>query len=94
MGELPAMVANPGTQVGHIHGMCSAIVQSSEQGPWCTPYEMATGTQTTKMASCFPCSTYMYSTGYTPTSTHLGRGESWVPPQSGSRLETETRQSE
>ncbi|WP_444930669.1 hypothetical protein ACJJIF_02500 [Microbulbifer sp. SSSA002] len=73
-----------GTQhlrVGYVHGMCSAIVQCKHLGPWATPYEMATGTQTTKMASCFACTTYMYANGYPPSSIHLGRGESWVPPK-------------
>ncbi|WP_163931628.1 hypothetical protein [Paraferrimonas sp. SM1919] len=75
-------INNDKIKVAYIHGMCSAIVESSKYGPWCTPYEMATGTETTKMASCFPCSTYMYSTGFPPSSIHLGRGESWVPPHS------------
>jgi len=32
------------------------------------------------MASCFPCTTYMYAGRFPPSSMHLGRGESWVPP--------------
>lgn len=85
MGTLPN--DNNNEKIGYIHGMCSAIIKCEEHGPWCTPYEMATGDKTTKMASCFPCATFMYATGYPPTSIHLGRGESWVPPQAGPRME-------
>lgn len=67
-------------RIGYIHGMSSAIVESIAHGPWCTPYEIATGEVTTKMASCFACTTYMYAAGFPPSSIHLGRGESWVPP--------------
>lgn len=75
------------TKVGYVHGMCTAIHDCVKSGPWTTPYEMATGQVTTKMASCFPCTTYMYSAGFPPSSIHLGRGESWVPPRDGRRLE-------
>ena len=34
---------------------------------------------TKKMASCVPCTLFMVAAGYPPTSTHLGRGESWAP---------------
>ncbi|WP_223645727.1 hypothetical protein [Corallococcus sp. EGB] len=44
-----------------------------------TPYEIAVGKQTTKLASCFPCSIFMEATGHAASSTHLGRGESWSP---------------
>ncbi|OOF20876.1 hypothetical protein BZJ19_16905, partial [Salinivibrio proteolyticus] len=69
------------SRVGYVHGMCTAIVKCKHLGPWATPYEMATGSDTTKMASCFACTTYMYANGYPPSSIHLGRGESWVPPK-------------
>ena len=76
------------TRIGYVHGMCTAIVKCKHAGPWSTPYEMATGSETTKMASCFACTTYMYANGYPPSSIHLGRGESWVPPHhSYTRLE-------
>ncbi len=79
MGQLPQSKRQDEI-IGYIHGMSSAIVACVRHGPWCTPFEMATGTKTTKMASCFPCCTYMYAAGYPPSSMHLGRGESWVPP--------------
>ncbi len=70
--------------VGYVHGMSWAIRESIKCGPWCTPYEMAVGKDTTKMASCFPCTTYMYAANYPPSSIHLGRGESWHPlPDTG-----------
>ncbi|HKQ77852.1 MAG TPA: hypothetical protein VJ810_29410 [Blastocatellia bacterium] len=82
-----------GERVGYIHGMTAAINKCISAGPWCTPYELATGTDTTKMASCFACTTYMYATGFPPSSTHLGRGESWVPPKpklvSGEKIDAE-----
>ncbi len=40
---------------------------------------MAVGSDTSQMASCFPCTTYMYAAGFPPSSVHLGRGESWLP---------------
>ena|GEM_PF-2214346 len=68
-----------GGLVGYVHGMSWAIQECIKCGPWCTPYEQAVGSDTTKMASCFPCTTYMYAAGFPPSSAHLGRGESWAP---------------
>jgi hypothetical protein len=83
LGLLPSDVKEKTDIIRYIHGMTSAIVKCVSSGPWCHPFEHASGEQTTKMASCFPCTTYMYATGFPPSSTHLGRGESWVPPKSG-----------
>ncbi|MCI0394427.1 MAG: hypothetical protein L0332_35910 [Chloroflexi bacterium] len=79
MGPLPGDVRAP-ERIGYIHGMSSAINRCVSSGAWCTPYELATGEVTTKMASCFACTTYMYAAGFPPSSIHLGRGESWIPP--------------
>jgi len=79
MGPLPEKVNTP-DRIGYIHGMCSAVAKCVSAGAWCTPYELATGKVTTKMASCFACTTYMYAAGFPPSLSHLGRGESWVPP--------------
>jgi hypothetical protein len=93
LGPLPAerRELKAPARICYIHGMVSAIVKSVSVGPWCAPYELATGTETTKMASCFACTTYMYATGFPPSSTHLGRGESWIPPkpelESGEQIE-------
>lgn len=65
--------------VGYTHGMSWAMREAIRRGPWCTPYEIAAGSVTTKMASCFACTTYMYAAGFPPSSIHLGRGESWAP---------------
>lgn len=74
-------VGTPTTQTvsGYTHGMVQAIYKAYSLGPACTPYEIAVGTKTTKLASCFPCTMFMTALGYPPTSTHLGRGESWAP---------------
>jgi hypothetical protein len=63
----------------YTHGMIQAIYKAYGLGPSCTPYEIAVGDQTKKMASCLPCTLFMVATGYPPTSIHLGRGESWAP---------------
>jgi hypothetical protein len=76
----------------YTHGMIQAIYDvhfqklSHDTGPNKntpyhpgTPYEIAVGKQTTKLASCFPCSLFMEATGHPASSTHLGRGESWSP---------------
>ncbi|MEU8571101.1 hypothetical protein AB0C51_22620 [Streptomyces pathocidini] len=64
---------------GYTHGMIQAIYKAYALGPSTTPYEITVGTETTKLASCVPCSLFMIALGYPPTSIHLGRGESWVP---------------
>jgi hypothetical protein len=63
--------------VQYVHGMSWAMREAVRWGPWCNAYEMAVGVQTTKLASCFPCTTYMYAAGFPPSSCHIGRGESW-----------------
>jgi hypothetical protein len=68
-----------GNLVGYTHGMISAIYKAAQRGPWCTPFEIAVGKKTTKLASCFTCSTFMYAAGFPPSNIHLGRGESWSP---------------
>jgi hypothetical protein len=80
--KIPTMVAEhptPGGLVGYTHGMIQAIYDCGAHGPWCTPFEIAVGSSTTKLASCFTCSLFMYAAGYPPSSIHLGRGESWTP---------------
>ena len=80
--SIPGMVEEPaksGSIVGYTHGMIQAIYDCAAHGHGCTPYEIAVGNKTTKLASCFPCTLFMYAAGYPPSSIHLGRGESWVP---------------
>lgn len=65
--------------VAYTHGMIHCIYKAYALGPSCAPYEITVGTQTTKLASCLPCTLFMTASGYPPTSIHLGRGESWAP---------------
>ncbi|RKH10769.1 hypothetical protein D7V97_12960 [Corallococcus sp. CA053C] len=78
-GMVQEPFSTPMGVVGYTHGMIQAIYDAVAHGPWCTPFEIAVGHQTTKLASCFPCTLFMYAAGYPPSSIHLGRGESWVP---------------
>lgn len=68
-----------GGVVGYTHGMIQSVYDAVATGPWCTPFEIAVGTKTTKVASCFVCTTFMYAAGFPPSNIHLGRGDSWVP---------------
>lgn len=43
-------------------------------------FEIALTSDTSKVSSCFPCSTFMYANNNLPTSTHLGRGDNWSIP--------------
>jgi hypothetical protein len=63
----------------YVHGMIQAIYKAYTLGPSCVPYEIAVGDKTKKMASCLACTLFMYASEYPPTSTHLGRAESWAP---------------
>ncbi|HEX8081072.1 MAG TPA: hypothetical protein VF557_12745 [Jatrophihabitans sp.] len=77
-----AYVGKPLTRediVGYTHGMIQAVYKAYSLGPACVPYEIAVGDRTTKLASCFPCTMFITSLGYPPSSSHLGRGESWAP---------------
>jgi hypothetical protein len=62
--------------VGYVHGMIQAIYDVRWRGAG-TPYEIAVGKQTTKLASCLTCAIFMEANGFPASSTHLGRGESW-----------------
>jgi hypothetical protein len=71
--------------VGYPHGMVQAIydvVQWKLASPGKaagTPYEIAVGEHTTKLASCFCCAIFMQANDFPASATHLGRGESWSP---------------
>lgn len=78
--DLPPKGAMPRTDIaGYTHGLVQAIYKAYHNGPQAVPYEIAVGSQTTKLASCFACTTFMTALGYPPTSIHLGRAESWMP---------------
>lgn len=75
--------------VQYTHGMSWAMREALRWGPWTTAYEMAVGAFTKKRASCFACTTYMWSSGFPASSTHLGRCESWAPLPDGALGEAE-----
>jgi hypothetical protein len=74
-------MSEPGTTdiATYTHGMIQAIYKAYALGPSCSPFEIAVGDLTKKMASCLPCTLFMCATGYPPTAIHLGSGESWAP---------------
>lgn len=74
-GEFPR---NGDGVVGYCHGMNWAIMHTALLGGG-TAYEVAVGFETTKLASCFGCTTFMYANGAPPSFMHFGRAESWVP---------------
>jgi hypothetical protein len=74
-GEYPEKGAGV---VGYCHGMNWAIMHTALLGGG-TAYEVAVGRGTTKLASCFGCTTFMYANGAPPSYMHFGRAESWVP---------------
>lgn len=78
MKFLPPQI-DPTDIATYTHGMIQAIYRAYQMGPDCTPYEIPVGTDTKKLASCLPCTLFMYAAGYPPSSIHLGRGESWAP---------------
>ncbi len=64
--------------VGYTHGLVRAIYECERIGEG-RPYEMSLGTNTAKLASCMSCSFFMVANGYSPSASHLGAGESWLP---------------
>lgn len=85
--------------VGYTHGMIQAIydvewrkLTDPTKKPG-TPYEIAVGNPTTKLASCFTCASFMQANDYPASAIHLGRGESWCPlyPESGDSKNAQDR---
>jgi len=76
---LPGKPLGNAELVGYAHGMIFAGCRAVAEGPWCTPYEIAVGHQTTKLASCFGCTLFMYANGFPPSDIHLGYAQSWAP---------------
>lgn len=63
------------------HGMILAMAKYKTDIANSFIFEIALGAGTTKVSSCFPCSTFMTANGRSATSTHLGRGDNWnIPP--------------
>lgn len=66
------------------HGMIQAMI--NHEAAICNDknlffFEIALGSNTTKVSSCIPCSMFMTSVDMPPISTHLGRGDNWNIPQ-------------
>ncbi|MBQ4837127.1 hypothetical protein [Pseudoalteromonas luteoviolacea] len=64
--------------VGYTHGMIRCIYETERIGQG-TAFEMSIGKDTFKLASCAACSSFMMANNVDPSSSHLGRGESWAP---------------
>lgn len=85
MAEEP-MIGTP--LVGYVHGMTQAIyragaindaIRDRADKDRAVAYEIAVGPDTTKLASCFGCTLFMYANDFPPSCIHLGRAESWAP---------------
>jgi hypothetical protein len=77
----------PGDVVGYTHGLPMAVVAVEGANRAGVPLEVVGasnvpewGDKTKKTSSCFQCAVYLDACGHPPSSIHLGRGESWVPP--------------
>lgn len=63
------------------HGMIRAFKLVPNPGASNTTYfEISAGKDTSKVASCFPCGTYMLAADRPATAVHLGRGDNWNIP--------------
>lgn len=61
---------------GMIRAMCKYLPTKSD-----VLVELALGKDTSKVASCMPCSLFMSSNGTPASATHLGRGDNWNIPE-------------
>jgi len=65
--------------IGYCHGMIQAAYAAAATAPKGITIEVAAGKDTTKMASCFGCTTFMVAVDRMPDGIHLGEGASWSP---------------
>jgi hypothetical protein len=72
-----------GKNVGYCHGMIQAAYAAQATAPKGVTIEVASGKQTTKLASCFGCTTFMTANNRMPDGIHLGEGASWSPTDPG-----------
>jgi len=82
---------------GYEHGMCRCInimhetlsrrTEFEEPNIRFVPVECADGKETTKLAACVGCMTYLSANGYRPNAFHLGQSASWVPPRHNKNTE-------
>ena len=59
--------------------MSYAMRDALATSPSAVATEIASGSVTTKLSSCFGCTTYMWANGFPPSATHLGQANSWHP---------------
>lgn len=65
-----------------VHGMTRAITSDYPNADQSVVYfEQALGKDTSKVASCIPCSLFMKAMKRPATYTHLGRGDNWNLPK-------------
>jgi hypothetical protein len=85
VGDKKGMVLQPGGKpVGYVHGMIQAAYANQALGAKDgITIEIAAGKDTTKMASCFGCTTFMCAIDRMPDGIHLGEGASWSPVDPG-----------
>ena len=66
---------------GSIHGMTQSMIhygRSADSRQ--VNMELALSEDTNKVASCIPCSIFMWANGIPATATHFGRGDNWNFP--------------
>lgn len=65
-----------------VHGLVRALnaYKTAQHAACC---ELALGPDTTKVASCIPCALFGYAIKRPPNFVHLGRGDCWNFPQTG-----------
>lgn len=64
-----------------VHGMTQSIIHYSRSyDPNRVNIELALSRDTCKVASCIPCSLFMWANGTPATATHFGRGDNWNFP--------------
>ena len=71
-----------------VHGMTQSIIHYYGNGdPNKVNIELALSKDTCKVASCIPCSLFMWSNGTPATATHFGRGDNWnFPPKAFAQM--------
>lgn len=66
---------------GSIHGMTQSMIHYiSNADTSKVSMELALSADTCKVASCIPCSIFMWANGKPATATHFGRGDNWNFP--------------
>lgn len=64
-----------------VHGMTQSIIHYSKNGDGNrVNIELALGKDTCKVASCIPCSMFMWANDTPASATHFGRGDNWNFP--------------